>query len=121
MAKDITRKDLKSLLGITAEGRGNPIVSQVLETELTIRFKNGSVIQLKGASAPDTLGGRNLKLVVLDEYGSMPKELWPQVIRPQLSERGKKGDALFIGSPQGYTVGHSVAVNLAVIIFIERS
>jgi hypothetical protein len=78
-------------------------VSQVSETELTIRFKNGSVIQLKGASEPDTLRGRNLKFVVLDEYGSMPKELWPQVIRPQLSDRGKEGDALFIGSPHGYT------------------
>jgi hypothetical protein len=33
----------------------------------------------------------------------MPKELWPQVIEPQLSDRGKEGDALFIGSPMGYT------------------
>lgn len=102
-AKDVAWEDLKSLLSLGRDSSGNPAVAQVTETELTIRFRNGSAIQLKGASEPDTLRGRNLKLVVLDEYGNLPRELWPQVIRPQLSDRGKEGDALFIGSPRGFT------------------
>jgi len=102
-AKDVAWEDLKTLLEVGRDGRGNPTVAQVVETELTIRFKNGSLIQLKGASEPDTLRGRTVKLVVLDEYANMDPELWPQVIRPQLSDRGKEGDALFIGSPRGFS------------------
>jgi hypothetical protein len=102
-AKDVAWEDLKNLLGVGRDGRGNPVVTQVMETELTIRFKNGSQIQLKGACEPDTLRGRNVKLVVLDEYANMDPDLWPLVIRPQLSDRGKEGDALFIGSPRGFS------------------
>ncbi|MGC2466957.1 MAG: hypothetical protein WA517_17300 [Candidatus Acidiferrum sp.] len=69
-AKDVAWEDLKNLLGVGRDGRGNPAVAQVVETELTIRVKNGSQIQLKGACEPDTLRGRNVKLVVLDGHAS---------------------------------------------------
>ncbi len=101
-AKDVAWEDLKDLLGVGRDCIGNPMVAQVLETELTVRFINGARIQLKGASEPETLRGRNLKLVVLDEYANMDPKLWPLVIRPQLSDLGKEGDALFIGTPSGF-------------------
>ena len=70
-------------------------ISKTNETSLTINFKNGSSISLKGAEKPDNLRGRSLDFVVLDEFADMRKEAWFEVIRPSLSDR--KGGALFIG------------------------
>ena len=74
-------------------------ISKTNETSLTINFKNGSSISLKGAEKPDNLRGRSLDFVVLDEFADMRKEAWFEVIRPSLSDR--KGGALFIGTPKG--------------------
>ena len=74
-------------------------VSKINESELSIRFKNGSVISLKGAEKPDNLRGRSLDFVVLDEVADMRPETWFEVIRPSLSDR--QGSALFIGTPKG--------------------
>lgn len=74
-------------------------VSKINESELSIRFKNGSVIALKGAEKPDNLRGRSLDFVVLDEIADMRPETWGEVIRPSLSDR--QGTALFIGTPKG--------------------
>lgn len=38
-AKDVAWEDLKSLLGMGRDGRGNPVVAQVVETELTISLQ----------------------------------------------------------------------------------
>lgn len=70
-----------------------------LEAELTVRLKWGGVIALKGADQYDSLRGTGLDFVVLDEYASMRKECWTDVLRPALSDR--RGGALFIGTPQG--------------------
>jgi len=74
-------------------------VSKINESELSIRFKNGSIIALKGAEKPDNLRGRSLDFVVLDEIADMRPETWNEVIRPSLSDR--QGSALFIGTPKG--------------------
>ena len=74
-------------------------VSKINESELSIRFRNGSVIALKGAEKPDNLRGRSLDFVVLDEIADMRPETWGEVIRPSLSDR--QGTALFIGTPKG--------------------
>lgn len=74
-------------------------VSKINESELSIKFKNGSVIALKGAEKPDNLRGRSLDFVVLDEIADMRPETWNEVIRPSLSDR--QGKALFIGTPKG--------------------
>jgi hypothetical protein len=69
------------------------------ETSLTITLRNGSTISLKGAENPDSLRGRALDFVVLDEFADMRPEAWYEVLRPSLSDR--KGSALFIGTPKG--------------------
>lgn len=73
---------------------------QVFETDLTIRFLNGSSIALRGADQYDSLRGNGLDFVVLDEFANMRPEVWTEVLRPALADR--KGRALFIGTPQGH-------------------
>jgi hypothetical protein len=70
------------------------------EAELRADLPNGARIQLFGADNPDALRGIYLDGVVLDEYAQMNARLWPQVVRPALSDR--LGWAVFIGTPMGH-------------------
>lgn len=70
------------------------------ETELRADLPNGARIQLLGAENPDSLRGIYLDGAVLDEMADMPESLFPEVLRPALSDR--KGWALFIGTPRGH-------------------
>ena len=70
------------------------------ETELRCDLPNGARIQLLGAENPDSLRGIYLDGACLDEMADMPESLFPEVIRPALSDR--KGWALFIGTPRGH-------------------
>ena len=70
------------------------------QLELSIELVNGSIIQLHGASNPDSLRGVGLDFAVLDEFANMDPDIWPSVIRPMLADRG--GRALFIGTPRSY-------------------
>jgi|TARA_R110001583_G_scaffold20930_16_gene79879 phage terminase large subunit len=56
-------------------------------------------LMLLGADNPDTLRGIYLDHVVLDEYADMNPRLFPEVVRPALSDR--KGSAVWIGTPRG--------------------
>lgn len=70
------------------------------ETELRCDLPNGARIQLLGSENPDSLRGIYLDGVCLDEMADMPESLFPEIIRPALSDR--KGWALFIGTPRGH-------------------
>ena len=70
------------------------------ETELRCDLPNGARIQLLGAENPASLRGLYLDGVCLDEMADMPESLFPEVIRPALSDR--KGYAVFIGTPRGH-------------------
>ena len=70
------------------------------ETELRCDLPNGARIQLLGSENPASLRGIYCDGVVLDEMADMPESLFPEVIRPALSDR--KGYALFIGTPRGH-------------------
>ncbi len=72
------------------------------ESRLEIKLVNGSIIQLKGWEAIETLRGQFFDLIVLDEV-AMYRNFWLQwqeVIRPTLTDR--KGEALFISTPKGF-------------------
>lgn len=69
------------------------------ETALSINLINGSTISLKGAEKPDSLRGRALDFVIMDEFADMKANTWNEVIRPSLSDR--KGSAMWIGTPKG--------------------
>lgn len=68
------------------------------ETELKIRLKNGSLIQILGTEDHDTLVGANPIGCVFTEYSLQHPQVW-ELIRPILKENG--GWAIFNGTPRG--------------------
>lgn len=70
------------------------------ETRLEIELKNGALISLKGADDPDSLRGRGLRGVVVDEYADIKANLWDEVLAPALLD--KDGWACFLGTPKGF-------------------
>ncbi len=69
-------------------------------SELTVTFRGGRRIVLKGADDPETLEGVGLVACVMDEFGRMKLSAWEKSIRPALSD--KRGRALFCGKPRGH-------------------
>jgi hypothetical protein len=78
------------------------IISKKNEADLSIEFKNGSVIQLKSAENPDSLRGVQLNGLVIDEIASIRNWgwLWSEVLRPTLTDT--EAPALFISTPKGF-------------------
>ena len=70
------------------------------ETELRADLPNGARIQLLGSENPDTLRGIYLDGCVIDEMADCPESLFPEIIRPALSDR--KGWCCFFGTPRGH-------------------
>src|SRR5436309_2850621 len=70
------------------------------ETDLRIELIGGGTICSRGADNYDALRGDGLDFLILDEYASIAREAWPEVLRPALAD--KQGSALFIGTPRGY-------------------
>ena len=69
------------------------------ETELRVDLPNGSRITLLGSENSDGLRGIYLDGCVIDEYANVNERLFPEIIRPALSDR--KGYCVFIVTPQG--------------------
>ena len=74
-------------------------VTKANESDLTLSLKNGSTIALKGAENYDSLRGRALDFLVLDEVADIKPETFNTVLRAALAD--KQGDALFCGTPKG--------------------
>ena len=72
---------------------------KINEGELQIDFANGSRLRIFGADNPDAMRGLYFDGVILDEVADMKPEVWGEIIRPALSDRG--GWACFIGTPKG--------------------
>jgi hypothetical protein len=64
------------------------------------------IVCLRGADNYDSLRGDGLDFVVLDEYASISRAAWTEVLRPALADR--EGGALFIGTPQGFNHFHEL-------------
>lgn len=71
------------------------------DSELFVEFKNGSILQFKGADRPETMRGSGLDLIVEDEVSEhrYAKETWETILAPSLIDRS--GKAIFIGTPKG--------------------
>ena len=67
--------------------------------EVRVDLPNGSRITLLGSESPDGLRGIYLDGCVIDEYANVNSKLFPEIIRPALSDR--KGYCVFIGTPAG--------------------
>ena len=81
-------------------GHDNDIAS-ASEKEQFIKFKWGSVVEGMSADNPSSLVGEGLDLLIIDEAAKMPRKVWDMYLSPTLSDR--KGKAIFITTPQGYT------------------
>lgn len=92
-AKNIYWNDILALLP------AGLIRGRVSRTELQIPLVTGPTIIVTGLDRPERIEGAPLLWVVLDEYGNMDERVWPEHIRPALSD--SDGDALFIGAPEG--------------------
>jgi len=74
----------------------------VHEGELSVEFQNGARIRLFGADNPDSFRGLYFDGLVLDEKADMKPNLWGEILRPALADRG--GWAIFIGTPKGVNI-----------------
>lgn len=74
-------------------------ISRIMEGELYIEFKNGSLIFAKSGDNPDSLRGEGLWGVVLDEAAMLKPEVWHEAIRPALADH--EGWAIFTSTPKG--------------------
>lgn len=94
-AKDAVWRDPNMLFSIIPE----VLIEKKNESELVVFFKNGSILQLKGADNPDRLRGANPVGVVLDEFATMKRDTWDVIIEPII--RANQGWCWFIGTPKG--------------------
>ncbi len=69
------------------------------ESELTVKYPNGSKLTLYGSDYPDSLRGMGLWGVVFDEYSQQPSNIFTEIIRPALADH--QGYAIWIGTPKG--------------------
>ena len=81
----------------------------VNESELSVTLPNGARIRIFGADNPDALRGLYFDGVVLDEVAQMRREVWQEIIRPELADR--TGWAVFIGTPKGVNLFHELFVH----------
>lgn len=69
-------------------------------SELYLKFPNGSVIYIMGADNPDSLRGPNPRGVVLDEFDDMKEEVWSAIIQPIMFANSNAW-TWFVGTPKG--------------------
>jgi hypothetical protein len=72
-------------------------------TRLEIELRTGALLQVKGADDPDSLRGRGVTRMVIDEYADMP-DVWDEILRPALADTN--GGAMIIGTPKGHNHFH---------------
>jgi phage terminase large subunit len=93
VAKEVGFEEFNNLIDVL-----QPVLKDVNLSNLTIEFKNNSKLVFKSADNPDSLRGRKINFVVLDEAAFIKAEIW-QVIRPALAD--SKGSAVLISTPNG--------------------
>jgi len=74
------------------------VVDSINTTELTIKFKNGSIIQIVGSDNYDRLVGTNPYMCIFSEYALQDPRAY-QYIRPILT--ANEGIAIFLSTPRG--------------------
>ena len=79
-------------------GPNNPLVVSSNASELTLTFKNGSIIRMVSGETDQNLRGITLTHLIIDESAYIRETLWTEVLRPACMIRGKK--VLFISTPR---------------------
>ena len=92
-AKAIYWDDVKALIP-------PELVERTMETELSIRLKNGARIEVVGMDKPARVEGRPIDFAFIDEYADMKPGVWERHIRPALDTDGRPGKAWIYGVPR---------------------
>jgi hypothetical protein len=82
-----------------------PIRASTNNTEMAIKFRNGSIVQVVGSDSFDSLVGSNPIHVTFSEWSLSKPSAW-SFIRPILAEN--EGTAAFIYTPRGKNHGHKI-------------
>ena len=77
-----------------------PMVERILETELSIRLRNGARIEVVGMDKPARVEGRPIDAAFVDEYADMKPGVWERHLRPALDTDGRPGVAWIYGVPR---------------------
>lgn len=85
------------LLGLTQD-----VATKRYESELRVDLLNGARIRLFGSDNPDSLRGLRFDGAALDEYADIKPNVFAEIIRPALADRG--GWCIWAGTPKGH--GH---------------
>lgn len=93
MAKEITWRKISNIL------MDLRWIQKKHENDLKIYLKNGSTIELKGADNYDSLRGRSIDFLVMDEVADIHPSAFYEALMPALAD--SKGHALFCGTPKG--------------------
>lgn len=72
---------------------------EVRETEMMVKFPNGSTIRCLGSDSADGIRGLGFDLAALDEFADFDPTVLPMVIMPTLA--GRNGGLLVIGTVKG--------------------
>ncbi len=72
---------------------------EIMVSELKVTLPNHGYVRLFGADNPQAFRGGYFDGVILDEYAKMSPILFPQIIRPQLSDFS--GFCYFLDTPNG--------------------
>lgn len=81
------------------------LVDSINNSELKIKFKNGSLFQLIGSDNIDSIVGTNPRGCVFSEFPLQDPKAWTYM-RPILAENG--GWAIFNGTPRGKNHAHTM-------------
>jgi phage terminase large subunit len=76
------------------------------ESELTVKYPNGSKLILVGSDNPDSLRGLALWGVGFDEYSQQPSNIFSEIISKCLADH--LGYAIFFGTPKGKNEFHRI-------------
>lgn len=98
-AKNIITKDPDMMSMLPKQDYPGQIWS-INHSDLTIKFVNGSVLQLYGADKPDSLRGFNAYGCAIDEWSQHRSDkIWTEIVNPVLTNNG--GWCIFIYTPCG--------------------
>lgn len=97
-AKSIIWRDPNMLFSYLPDRREVPWVSN--ESELYIKFPNGSILTVKGGDDPDSLRGIDANGVAFDEWALMKESIWTEIFRPIIAEDISRW-AIFAYTPKG--------------------
>lgn len=97
-----TREDAKDIMWADLKAACHPewLSEPPREGDLALHIKGGKEIRLWSAEKDDSLRGRSLRALVMDEYADMDASVFEEVLRPSLADF--KAPALFIGTPKSY-------------------